>query len=702
MEAQPLSRWLDEVVFLGTGTSSQVPAIHCITGARSACGTCADAVLSGSRNRRRCTSVVAVGSRAGERAQRMSILIDCGKSFYESAIAHFPAHGLRRIDAVLLTHAHADAILGLDDLRSWTIGACVQTHVDVYLTAECMATVRSTFPYLVDRAFVTGGGDVGALRWHLIDAQTPFTAAGVEVVPLPVEHGFTGAHGAPFECLGFRIDSMSYHNIPDATLTRMVGSELLVLDGLKMSPHTSHFSLPQAVECALALAQRDSACGATVSAPLVLFTDITHQMEHTATEDALQNLLRGLRTWRHAHPDVRQPDWWADIWDARSNEMHLRFSLRSNVPQPTHPIPYDPLVPPMHLAWDGLRVPERLLQAIMTRVWAALLASVCLVLAADVLYRRSRKAHSTTLSPRQERIVIVGASTIDGIGVAIARQCLARGSYNIMLVAQRADALRHVKEQLVNEQTTQAGRELASQMHLAVADCTSETSVLGLEMLVSRDFGGIDTLYIVPGTMCIQSMLAVAGMDPVNGSTSAEPTEQGMAAVASVVQQSNDLNLKATALLLTALVPRLQTNSTRPYVAVIGSLASLIPAPTRALYCATKSAQQQLVLSMAIECETQAKYPGRALVRFVVLAPSTVRTSFGKNLGITGVDDRGANYASDSSAMSSDDVAATAVESVERGLTGVVPVPSKFWYAWLLYPLLPRILARGAHRRYKY
>ena len=204
--------WLEDVIFLGTGTSSQVPAIHCVTESDSLCATCTEAMNPGSKNRRLCTSLIAVGSEPGHPETRSAILIDCGKSFYEAALRFFPRHGLRSIGAVLLTHAHADAMLGLDDLRSWTMGGCIQPFVDVYLTEECLQTVQQTFPYLVDTSRATGGGDVGALRWHVINAHEPFFAGpqNVLVQPLRVEHGFMPPDRHPFECLGFRIDTMSY------------------------------------------------------------------------------------------------------------------------------------------------------------------------------------------------------------------------------------------------------------------------------------------------------------------------------------------------------------------------------------------------------------------------------------------------------------------------------------------------------------
>ncbi|SHO78510.1 Uncharacterized protein MSYG_2857 [Malassezia sympodialis ATCC 42132] len=353
----PKSQWLDQVLFLGTGTSSQVPAIHCITGDETECVTCHDALKPGSKNRRFCTSLVAVGSHPDTPESKSTILIDCGKSFYESALRYFPRYGLRRIDAVLLTHGHADAILGLDDLRSWTMGGCIQGHVDVYLTYECMKTVQQTFPYLIDRSRATGGGDVGALRWHLIDSHRPFFVGPmqVEVTPLPVDHGFYSGGNQPFECLGFRIDSMSYisdcHYIPETTLSRVSGSELVILDGLMMHRHKSHFSIPQAIDCLLELALRQSKCDA-LPPSLALLTDITHRVEHERTEAELQRMLQGMRAWLHEQPEA-SARWWDGIWDMSENESSRRLALRSPAADeaPTHPC-----VPPIHLAFDGLQV----------------------------------------------------------------------------------------------------------------------------------------------------------------------------------------------------------------------------------------------------------------------------------------------------------------------------------------------------------
>ncbi|CCU99249.1 unnamed protein product [Malassezia sympodialis ATCC 42132] len=488
----PKSQWLDQVLFLGTGTSSQVPAIHCITGDETECVTCHDALKPGSKNRRFCTSLVAVGSHPDTPESKSTILIDCGKSFYESALRYFPRYGLRRIDAVLLTHGHADAILGLDDLRSWTMGGCIQGHVDVYLTYECMKTVQQTFPYLIDRSRATGGGDVGALRWHLIDSHRPFFVGPmqVEVTPLPVDHGFYSGGNQPFECLGFRIDSMSY--ISDC-----------------------------AIDCLLELALRQSKCDA-LPPSLALLTDITHRVEHERTEAELQRMLQGMRAWLHEQPEAS-----ARWWDA---------------------------------------------------------------------------------------------------------------------------------------------------IELYVADCTNVGDIHRLQTRIAEEFGGIDTLYLVFGALWTQSLLGIAGTDPTADRHATGPTREGLQTVSDSVRAINDANITGTALVLSALLPRLQTNSKAPYVCIVGSLASLVPAPTRSMYCATKSAQQMLVQSVAAECASQAKINGYAHVHFVVLAPSTVQTSFRSHMALT----QGPLTTAPSQAIS----------CVEQGITGVVPMPSKYFWVWLLSPLL--------------
>lgn len=101
-----------EFMFVGTGTSSAVPILPCITDPEQRCKTCLSSAEEDTRGN---TSAVvqAKGSDGGFK----TILIDCGKTFYRDSLKHFPKRGLRKIDGLLLTHGHADAMYGLDDLR---------------------------------------------------------------------------------------------------------------------------------------------------------------------------------------------------------------------------------------------------------------------------------------------------------------------------------------------------------------------------------------------------------------------------------------------------------------------------------------------------------------------------------------------------------------------------------------------------------
>ncbi|KAG8895519.1 hypothetical protein FRB99_000500 [Tulasnella sp. 403] len=164
-----------------------------------------------------------------------------------TAPLQFPKYGLRRIDAVLLTHAHADATNGLDDLRSWTLNKSIQEYIDIYLSTACFSEIKRAFPYLVSKGFATGGGDVPEFRWHIIEEHVPF-AIGEDafwVTPIEVDHGqgtnglatpsalYTGetsdttpaisiqeSEPIPFKCFGFIVNNALLYmsdvsNIPD-------------------------------------------------------------------------------------------------------------------------------------------------------------------------------------------------------------------------------------------------------------------------------------------------------------------------------------------------------------------------------------------------------------------------------------------------------------------------------------------------------
>ncbi|PWN20000.1 hypothetical protein BCV69DRAFT_283524 [Microstroma glucosiphilum] len=409
----PRSTWLNRAVFLGTGTSGQVPAIHCLSADVIDCEACADAIKPDSRNRRGCCSVALVGG--GRKSSRPDsayedeqlIVIDAGPTFYGACVDYFrPNKVPRTIAGVLLTHGHADAILGLDNLRAWTMGGVLQNHVDVYVTKETLDVAVSTFPYLADVSKATGGGGVGALRWNIIDPNKPFFigkgSERIQITPLPVYHGFASRGGPPFNTLGFRIDSMSYvsdcHHIPPSTAKLMAGSDCVVIDSLMPRRHPSHFSTSQAVSLLLSLPQDESRTSGGKNEPsfasagpsLGILTDITHRIEHHALQQDLDKFCSSLKSWisstspsslatteqkdttngksRERRGEGSGARWWSEVWDEDKGEMTGRIQVEPSLASKLKNNQSDGTsnriggsasgderhVPALRVAWDGM------------------------------------------------------------------------------------------------------------------------------------------------------------------------------------------------------------------------------------------------------------------------------------------------------------------------------------------------------------
>ncbi|GAA5898286.1 MBL fold metallo-hydrolase [Sporobolomyces salmoneus] len=289
------------LLLLGTGTSSSLPSIGCLTNPVSGCWCCRSTLLKDDpkyateyrKNERRNISGmlrIPTPPQPGTGRTERTVLIDCGKSFFSGALEWWPKKGLREIDAVLLTHAHADAILGLDDLRGWTLRGHIQPSIPIYCTQETYDGVSQAFPYLTNTGKATGGGDIPALEWRVIDPVAPFDLFGIQVVPLPVEHGkFFTTPPKPFLCSGFlfnrqicylsdvsSVPSSVYRTLshyvdlptsPSVTGVKENGLEsnghgeeegegegkkpklqVLIVDCLRLEEFTSHYGLGKAVE----------------------------------------------------------------------------------------------------------------------------------------------------------------------------------------------------------------------------------------------------------------------------------------------------------------------------------------------------------------------------------------------------------------------------------------------------------------------
>ncbi|KAF8058254.1 beta-lactamase-like protein [Lyophyllum atratum] len=297
-----------ELVFLGTGTSSSLPHIECLTASPDdkPCRTCLSTLTpEGKKNIRRNTS--AAFRMTAKDGRKVTVVIDAGKNFQAAALEWFPKYGLRRIDALLITHPHADAMNGLDDLRGWTLNNAIQSHIDVYVSQDTFVEVQRSFPYLVAKEFASGGGDVPEFKWHIINDGVPFEIqdTGIQVTPFSVHHGRifsvapppaymptpsgttpstptktpvplpvkhilpNGSHVLgeevihPYLCYGFKIGHEVVYisdvsHIPSdkwaVIQSKRPGDDsplpVLVLDCLRLRPHTSHYGFANALETA--------------------------------------------------------------------------------------------------------------------------------------------------------------------------------------------------------------------------------------------------------------------------------------------------------------------------------------------------------------------------------------------------------------------------------------------------------------------
>lgn len=189
-----------------------------------------------------------------------SLLIDTPTDLRQQALRH----EIDRVDAILFTHAHADHIFGLDDVRPYNFRQ--GGTIPCYGSRETLAAVRRYFSYVFEGP--DGGG--GRPRLELIEVEGPFVVAGVEVVPVSVLHGDTGV-------LGYRVGGFAYvtdcNRIPAEARRALAGVEVLVLDALRFRPHPTHFTVAEAIAAAAAIGARRT-----------VLTHLSHEVDYYSPE----------------------------------------------------------------------------------------------------------------------------------------------------------------------------------------------------------------------------------------------------------------------------------------------------------------------------------------------------------------------------------------------------------------------------------
>jgi phosphoribosyl 1,2-cyclic phosphate phosphodiesterase len=243
-----------ELLFLGTGTSAGIPMIGCN------CAVCASSDPHDHRTR---PSVVVSYNNT-------RVLVDTTPELRLQCIAN----RVDRIDALVFTHAHADHIMGLDDVRRFNY--IKGGPLDVWADSKTLATLERCFGY----AFRQPEPEMRVFRPHLVRKliDGPFQIDGVTWIPIPLMHG-------DMPVLGYRVGNLAYCTdvsfIPESSYDLLSDLDVLVLDALQYKKHITHFSVEQAIEAAR-----------RIGAKQTLFTHIAHSLPHEQTNRDLPDGIR--------------------------------------------------------------------------------------------------------------------------------------------------------------------------------------------------------------------------------------------------------------------------------------------------------------------------------------------------------------------------------------------------------------------------
>ncbi len=223
-----------EITFLGTGTSHGVPPIDCVIHNYEKCpkNVCRESFLDPKHRRSRSSIIV--------KENKKNILIDVSADFREQALRE----NIKKIDAAMITHKHADHIMGIPDIRSYT--RFLEKPMPVFASLETVDGLKDSFHYIFDPNTFEGGG-IPSLHAEPIDSS--FSLFNTEITPIPVIHG-------PLKgCFGYRIGDIAYipdyKIIPPKSLELLKNLKILIIDALRDTrEHSTHAILPESMEIA--------------------------------------------------------------------------------------------------------------------------------------------------------------------------------------------------------------------------------------------------------------------------------------------------------------------------------------------------------------------------------------------------------------------------------------------------------------------
>lgn len=246
-------------VVLGSGTSNGVPTLGV---------EYPDAFLSNPKNHRTRSSLCLLGPTG-------NLLVDCSPEMR----LQLTRERIYHVESVLITHTHADHLMGMDDLRSFCIKS--RRAMPIFAWPRYQDDIRRVFPY----AFAEFPPGIEVPRYELNDVPEILSVGGMDVRTFEVTHGRVPV-------VGLRVRDFAYvtdvSEIPPAAWEHLQGLDVLMLDAVRLAPHPNHFHLERALEVAAEL-------GATTTYLCHLSHDYDHDLSEASLPPGVRLAYDGLR-----------------------------------------------------------------------------------------------------------------------------------------------------------------------------------------------------------------------------------------------------------------------------------------------------------------------------------------------------------------------------------------------------------------------